>query len=43
MSTDARKSPVLGKTCAAQNANGASNEKHHKAMKEVLSGETLTI
>lgn len=42
-STDARKSPVLGKICAAQNASGASNEKHRKAMKEVLSGENLPI
>lgn len=39
MSGNARNSPVLGKICAAQNANGASKEKYYnKAMNEVLSG-----
>lgn len=44
MSKNIRRSqPCARKICASQNANGASNEKHCKAMKEVLSGDNLTI
>lgn len=44
MSKNIRKSqPCARKICASQNANGAFNEKHCKAMKEVLSGDNLTI
>lgn len=43
MSKIARRSPVLGRICAAQNAKEASNEKHCKAMKEVLSGRRILL
>lgn len=43
MSRNARKNSELGKICAAQNANGASNKKYYKTMKDMLSGDNLTI